>query len=119
VRVTSPTPNFSINEQAKTTNAGVFYRTASENKLVISMSKDNVTDHAVIKLNPESVARLDDYDGPKMDNALFDISTLSEEGISMAVNSLNQIACGQVLPIRIKDMTSGTYQLSFNLKGVF
>lgn len=119
VRVTSATPNFSINEQAKTTNAGVFYRTAAENKLVISMSKDNVTDLAIIKLNPESVARLDNYDGPKMDNALFDISTLSEEGISMAVNSLNQIACGQALPIRIKDMTAGIYQLSFNLKGVF
>jgi trimeric autotransporter adhesin len=119
VRTTSATPNFSVNEQAKTTNAGIFYRTGTQDRLVVSLAKDGITDQAIIKLNPESSARLDDFDGPKMDNALFDISTLSEEGISMAVNSFNQISCGQVLSIRTKDMTNGTYQLSFNLQGKF
>ncbi len=119
VRVTSATPNFSVNEQAKTTSAGIFYRTGAQDKMIISLAKDGVTDRAIIKLNAESTARLDDFDGPKLNNTLFDISTLSEEGISMAVNSLNQISCGQILPLRTKDLTNGTYQLTFDLQGEF
>ncbi|MCB0492863.1 MAG: hypothetical protein KDC93_10650 [Cyclobacteriaceae bacterium] len=119
VRVTSGTHNFSVNELAKTTNNGVFYRAGAQNKMILSMDKDGVTDKAFIKLNSLSTGRLDDFDGPKLNNALFDISTLSEEGISMAVNSLDRITCGQVMPIRTKDMVNGTYHLSIERQGEF
>lgn len=117
VRVTG-TPNFSINEQAKTTDPGVFYRSAVLGKLTLSLTKGTVTDKAILKINPESTGRLDDFDGPKMDNALFDISTLSEDGISMAVNSLAKIECGKRIAVRTKDLTMGTYDMSFDLTGV-
>ncbi|MGE0589845.1 MAG: T9SS type A sorting domain-containing protein [Cyclobacteriaceae bacterium] len=119
VRATSASPNFSINELAKTTAAGVFYRAGVQNKMILSLEKDGITDKAIIKLNTLSSGRLDDFDGPKLNNALFDISTLSEEGISMAVNSINKIECGQVMPIKTKDMANGTYHLSFDRQGEF
>ncbi len=118
VRVTG-TPTFSINEQAKTGNAAIFYRTSSPDKLTISLTKDNITDKAVVKFNPQSIGTLDDFDGPKLDNSLFDVSTLSEDGISMAVNSLNKVSCGALLPMKIKDMTNGEYQFSFERLGEF
>lgn len=119
VRVTSGTPNFSVNEQAKTTNAGEFYRSGEQSKMVITMSKDGVSDRAILKLNSESTARLDDFDGPKLDNTLFDISSLSEEGISMAVNSIDQVTCGESIRLRMKDVAIGVYQFSFDLQGQF
>lgn len=119
VRATSASPNFSVNELAKTTAVGVFYRAGVQNKMTLSLEKDGVTDKAIIKLNTLSSGRLDDFDGPKLNNALFDLSTLSEEGISMAVNSLNKIECGQVMSIKTKDMTNGTYHLSFDRQGEF
>ncbi len=119
VRATSASPNFSVNELAKTTATGVFYRAGVQNKMILSLEKDGITDKAIVKLNALSTARLDDFDGPKLNNALFDISTLSEEGISMAVNSFDKMACGQVMQVNTKDMTNGTYHLSFDRQGEF
>ncbi|MEQ9413114.1 MAG: hypothetical protein RIF39_04755, partial [Cyclobacteriaceae bacterium] len=118
VRVTG-TPSFTINEQAKTSNTATFYRTGAIDKLSINLVKGNVVDKAIVKINPESTGSLDDFDGPKLDNSLFDISTLSEDGLDMAVNSFDKMSCDGVLPIKIKDMTSGTYQISFDRLGIF
>ncbi len=118
VRVTG-TPNFSINEQAKTSNGSIFYRTGSIDKLSINLTKGNVTDKAIVKINPQSNGRLDDFDGPKLDNTLFDVSTLSEEGMSMAVNSLDKVNCGGNLAMKIKDMTNGSYDFTFERQGLF
>jgi hypothetical protein len=118
VRATG-TPSFSINEQAKTGNPATFYRTASPNKLSINLTNGAVTDKAIVKINSESSNKFDDFDGPKLDNSLFEISTLSEDGIKMAVNSMNKINCGTVLPIMVKNLTVGSYEISFERLGEF
>lgn len=118
VRVTGA-PTFSINEQAKSGNGATFYRTGEPDRLSVSLKKGSFTDKAIVNLNPESTATLDDFDGPKLDNTLFDISTVSADGISMAINSMDAISCGSVLPMKIKDMSNGTYEMSFERLGKF
>ncbi len=118
VRVTGA-HSFIINEQAKSGNGATFFRTGEPDKLSVSLTKGAITDRAIVNINSESTSMLDDFDGPKLDNTLFDLSTLSEDGISMAINSINAIGCGSALPMKVKDMTNGTYQMSFERLGKF
>lgn len=118
VRVTG-THSFVINEQAKSGNGATFYRTGEPDRLSMSLKKGTVIDKAIVNINPLSMSTLDDFDGPKLDNTLFDISTVSNDGISMAINATNAINCGSVLPLKVKDLTNGTYELSFDRLGKF
>lgn len=118
VRVTG-TPTFSINEQAKTGTAATFFRTGEPDRLTLLLVKGTQEDKAIVNINPNAKTTLDDFDGPKLDNTLFDLSTLSEEGVSLAINAIDHIACGSILPINVKDLTTGSYTLSVEGLGIF
>src|SRR5690606_12918018 len=58
-------------------------------------------------------------DAPKLDNVIFDISTLTPEGLSMAINATDKPLCGETLQLLIKDVQNGNYRLSSQALGLF
>lgn len=127
VRATAKAPSLKIMENAKVSGVThAFYRQANlvMDKLTITLTNANLQDEAYIKINPFSKPSLDDFDGPKMSNSFFDISTLSSDGVSLAVNSINESICGVSIPLRIVKsganvMDNGRYSLSFLKTGFF
>jgi len=111
-----------------------FYRVANPviDNLEISIANGAIQDKAIYKLNSNSVASLDDFDGPKLDNALLNLSTLSSENYKMAINSTNALPLNAPIQIYIstpgadpqtsepyKIMPDGNYTLSFGMNGLF
>jgi hypothetical protein len=123
VRATGANPQLVIHESAKSSQTGIFFRKDTREEVVptlaISLKKGADEDVAYYKIRKGATPELDDLDGPKLNNVIFDISTLTPEGISMAINATDKPLCGEPLRLRIQDVTNGTYQISAQRKGLF
>jgi hypothetical protein len=115
VRATAANPILRIIETSKAIapeQAAEFFRQAAPDVATISLSDGVITDKTYIKVRSMSKNSLDDWDAPKLDNAKFDLYTLSEDGIQMAINSLHDVSCQSTFVLGIKDMEKKTYTLS-------
>jgi hypothetical protein len=108
-------------EATKSSTPTSFYRTSGDNVLTISLTRGAVVDKAFLKLNPDATTGLDRYDGPKLNNAQYDLSTLSAEGVPMAINATNEIVCGVEMPLNFKFVSNpnGNYSMEFSPNGAF
>jgi hypothetical protein len=121
VRATAGSPSLVVNEQAKTTATATFYRGTEEevDVLEILLTNGTLTDNAYLRLRSEASNALDEYDGTKLDNASFDMYTVSEDGIPMAINAVASVSCDTPMKLGIKDMPNGTFTFSRKALGVF
>jgi hypothetical protein len=123
IRATSANPVLKIGETAKVitpNQAAEFFRQATPNVITIALSDGKIKDKAYIKMRTDSKNTIDDWDAPKLNNDLFDLYTLSEDSIAMAINSYNNISCTSSFVLGIKDMSTQSYTLSVeNLLGIF
>lgn len=113
--------SLSVNEKAKVTTTGAFFREKEEplDVLQIVLSNNEFTDRAYFRYRSEATGSLDDYDAPKLNNDLFDIATLSDDDLPMAINATNELPCGNNIRLHIKDLDPGSYTLSTEASGVF
>jgi len=122
VRATDASPSLTFTEDIKAapSSSYSFYRKATPvlDRLTITVTNGSITDKAFVKVNPAAKSSLDNFDGPKMDNTLFDISTLSSDNIPMAINAVEGITCGSAVKINLKDFTAGSYKLNFQGAGL-
>ncbi len=122
VRATAASPSLTFTEDIKAApgSSYSFYRKATPvlDRLIITVTNGSITDKAFVKVNPAAKSSLDNFDGPKMDNTLFDISTLSSDNVPMAINAVEGITCGSAVKINLKDFTAGSYKLNFQGAGL-
>lgn len=122
VRATGASPSLTFSEDVKAPQGSSysFYRKATPvlDRLTITVTNGSITDKAFVKVNPAAKSSLDNFDGPKLENTLFDISTLSSENIPMAINAVEAITCGSAVKINLKDFTAGSYKLNFQGAGL-
>jgi len=121
VRATVDNQNLGFRESTKVSASTTFYRSIANDAIAITLTRGSITDKAVLKLNPNASASLDVFDGPKLNNAMFDFATLSQESIAMAINAVDKIACGTDVPLSFKFYTNpnGTYTMNFAPTGLF
>lgn len=121
VRATGSSPALTINELAKTSATATFYRVSEEPVDVLEMVLTNgqATDHAYIRYRQDALNTLDDYDGPKLRNAIFDLFTFSADSIPMAINAVNNWNCEGPVYIGLRNMANGSYRISLNPQGAF
>src|SRR5690606_12681015 len=128
VRTTDINPELTIQEGAKSTLSGGFYReeTPTLDLLSISLHRQNLRDVAYIKLKPEATEDLDPFDAPKLANDNFNFSSRLTTGLTMAVNTMNTITCGKEIALDLSFVKSGAnyvinpvsnYTLAFDMKG--
>jgi hypothetical protein len=119
VEATGPSPSMTIRESHKATNSANFLKSTNEKEraLIVSLSNENQKDETAIIL---SELASDDYDPGldfrKFDNAGFDLSSVLEnnDSIDLAINYINNPICSQSINLKLKDVVSGNYSLSFN-----
>jgi len=121
VRASADNQTLGFRENTKVSASTTFYRSIADDAIAITLTRGAITDKAVLKLNPNASASLDIFDGPKLNNAMFDFATLSEESIAMAINAVDKIACGTDVPLSFKFYTNpnGTYTMNFAPTGLF
>jgi hypothetical protein len=121
VRATAPNPELVIHEGAKTIKGAIFFRTQSlaVSNFSISLSRDSLTDIAYYKIRPQAHAKLDNWDGLKLDNDHFDISFISNDNRSLAIQATSKFPCDTIIPIGLKDLKPGLYRLSVEAKRLF
>jgi hypothetical protein len=126
VRSTAANPILRITESAKiiTPNTSAeFFRQVNPvpvDHITISLSDGQTKDRAFVKLRAESLNTLDDWDAPKLNNQFFDLYTLSDDKISMAINSRKTLDDSYIIRLGIQDLETGTYTLSLDdLSGEF
>jgi hypothetical protein len=122
VRATAASPLLRSTENVKgisPNQVGEFYRISSRDVLSISLSDGAVKDVALVKTRDESLTTLDDWDAPKISNPTFDIYTISEDNVKMAINSINSFNCATPLSLGIRNLQPGKYTLSVQSQGAF
>ncbi len=122
VRATGASPSLTFSEDVKAPQGSSysFYRKASPvlDRLTITVSNGTLEDKAFVKVNSAAKTTLDNFDGPKMENSLFDLSTLSSDNVRMAINAVDNLACGSQVRIDMKDFTKGSYKFTFESAGL-
>jgi len=129
VRTTGPNPTLQINENAKVSDKGTFYRTASPevtDRIVLSLTNGSASDRAYFKVvDGASEQPLDYYDAPKMTNtgaSTLNLSTVSK-GTAMAINAVSNVNCGDTVQITMtgasaQKLAAGAYEFSFAATGI-
>lgn len=129
VETIAAAPQLTITENAKASATGEFYRKATPDVLVATINRTgyNGYDRTYVQLHDNAEVGFDFLDGSKFENDHFDLFTQIGDTKPLAINALNEIACGTTmnLGLRFKAKASGGYELnpvggyklSFDFKG--
>ena len=115
VQAIGPGPTLQINELAKSTSTGTFFRRpGQENLFRITLSIDDQVDEAVIRFSPEASFAYDPKkDAKKFSNGGINISSFVDDQGTMAINSLPELHCPQLVNLELDNTKPGNYQLTF------
>lgn len=114
IRSTGAKPKLIAREGIKSQGNSSYFRKSQPAALTIELKQNEKSDVTYIKLRPEASKGLDDYDAVKLDNTLFDISTLSTDTIALAINAMPEFSCTHGIPIKLADLANGNYTLNFS-----
>lgn len=110
-----------VNESAKTSASGTFFRQRGESPsatMVLSLTHKEATDNSFITIQPDAT---DDYDrgldGYKLDG-VFSIATTGQRGRNMVFNAVSDIDDSWTMPVYVNG-EPGTYSISFSPQGEF
>jgi hypothetical protein len=113
VRATAA-PSLTIQESAKVTNSGNFYRIGNEvaDHFIISLTDGATTDNCFVAFADGATAFYDhELDGYKLKNEKLNIFTLTEKADELAINTLAGLEGYFSLPITIEVEQPGEFQL--------
>jgi hypothetical protein len=119
VKATGPNPRLTAREGIKVINDASFYRAVQPHipSFVLVLQRDAIKDKAYYKVRSGANPNVDIWDAIKMDNDYFDISTLSDDGFSLAINSRDSLPCGEkYVQLRLRDVKRGTYKIHLETK---
>jgi trimeric autotransporter adhesin len=115
----SVAPSLTINENAKTTAATVFYREEITDELKIVLSNQSSSDEVTTRVHSKSNSARDIYDAVKMSNDNFDVYAISSDNFRLAVNSVPSVNCSEPVRIGIRNLKTGTYKINLEPLGQF
>ena len=121
VRATLPGATLTMREGVKDLEGATFFRTnrAPIPSFAITLSRGNVSDVAYYKIRQTATSGLDDWDGVKLDNALFDLSFATIENFGLAIHATNRLPCDTTIQLNLKDLTAGKYFFSLSARHDF
>lgn len=116
VQTNASGPVLTCTESAKEAESDpTFYRKASEDsRLMISLNSNLYTDKAVIQFREDASPEFDpSYDAHKLQNPIFNLSSMTNEGYALAANMLPKSACTSRVRLNITNIEPGSYSLNF------
>lgn len=115
VRTIEASPQLVVNENAKRTADGAFYREGwPVNSLEVKMKSATRSDNTIIRFVDGANAAFDSsIDGLKQDNTFFNLSTLTTDNLPLAINLTTPNYCEQEIKLRTTNTSVGSYELNF------
>ncbi len=114
VRTTGSAPGLAVSSRASVdTTARVFRTQSDEKRLTITLSQGSLTDRAYVRFAADGNDHIDFNDAVKMSNGYFNLTTLSADGVALAINSSSQRICGKALFLSVRGTSPGSYALAF------
>ena len=121
VHANAASPALTARQGVKTSASATFYRTAEivvPDQLSITLQDGEFSDLARIRFLDDATEEFDSpYDGYKLPNNIFNLSSLTEGGMDLSINTLPMIACSRVVKLNMTNVNEGAYQLKF--EGLF
>lgn len=116
VRTTTATPSLTVQETAKAdAQASLFRQKEDETSLSLSVElrHKDLVDRTYLKFRESGSDAFDQLlDAVKQKNGYFNVSTLSTDSVSLAINNLQHTVCGGI-PFLLETRTNGTYSMIF------
>jgi hypothetical protein len=126
VRTTAASPQLTVREASKSVT-GAFFREAGSELITMTLTKGSLYDRAYFNLRDGAQHGLDEFDAPKLVNDNFDFSTRFADTSPLAINSINELACGTELFLDLRFTKKadnsyvmspeGNYELSLDIAG--
>jgi len=94
-----------------------FLRTDSENEnwLKITLMDGELRDVAHVRFRNEATEEFDSqFDGYKLQNSIFNFSSLTNEGMELSLNTIPMTSCSRTLMLNMTNIEPGTYQMIFD-----
>jgi hypothetical protein len=115
VQSISTSPSLTIRESAKVATDATMYReSATINHFAIAASTGTQSDEAYVIVADTGTEDFDpDIDAAKRLNDGINLSTLSIEGLSLAINHIGNNFCELEIPLHLKTTTIGAHSFSF------
>lgn len=118
VHANAASPVLTAKQGVKTSSGATFYRTTDDvvpDQLSVTLQDGEFSDLARIRFIDDATEEFDtQYDGYKLQNNIFNLSSLSEGGMDLSINTLPMLACSRVVKLNMTNITEGTYQLKFD-----
>jgi hypothetical protein len=119
VQTNASLPSLTCQEAVKTVVIDpTFYRQRDQlidSRLMITLKDDLNYDKAVVQFNDNSTAEFDgEFDSYKLKNKIFNLSTLTSQGINLAANTLPAASCASSVKINITNILPGNYTFVFD-----
>lgn len=121
VRATGPNPVLRITENAKVTSVAEFFRESAPRipNFMLALSDGLREDYAYVKTVVEAKTSLDDFDAPKIMNQTISLSTVASDNVPMAINAVESLTCGMVIPVRTDGLQPGRYSFRLDTREYF
>lgn len=116
IKAHGSSPALSTNENTKASGTQTtFFREGSlDNLLRITMTKGTTRDETVVHFREDATSAFDrEVDAWKLNNALFNLSSLSSNNEKLAINSWSELLCDTFIKLSVTDATVGVYSLHF------
>ncbi|MEQ8924446.1 MAG: T9SS type A sorting domain-containing protein [Fulvivirga sp.] len=115
VRANANSPSLTLNESAKSTTTGAFYRQAKPDLEIVQIALTDgiITDNAYVSFKDGFTSGYDLGDTPNLDNVEFDITTYGNDENDLAINYV-PYGCATQVPINVSDVETGSYTLLFS-----
>lgn len=115
VQTNSTSPVLTASQNVKSNSSKGFLRVSPEQdwlKVIVFQGENKDVTH--IKFREDATEEFDViYDAHKFQNAIHNVSTLSESGLDLAVNALPLTSCNRIIKLKITNAVEGDYSLSF------
>jgi hypothetical protein len=118
IQANAANPSLVSTESVKVdVNDPAFYRMKNESvqsMLIVRLKSKDEFDETYIRFKEGANKGFDnDYDARKLSNAIYNLSTLTADGTSLAVNTLPKVWCTSSVKLNITHISAGNYTLSF------
>jgi len=115
VHANAASPVLTATQPVKTSSGATFQRPAAViNDLTITLTDATRSDLTRIRFLDNAIEEFDSqHDGYKLQNEIYNLSSLTESGKDLSLNTLSMNSCGRTTKLNITNITEGSYELSF------
>jgi hypothetical protein len=117
IRTTGDDPQLTISETAKASDGSTFYRKRTLlNYLELQVQVEDQIDKTFLRLRNGARSDFDHFDTPKLLNDFLSLSFVTEDGVDVAINAIDNMNCSLEIPIKILSAKPND-KMSFTVQG--